>query len=49
MTVNGKTMGENCKGAEIVLPDVIRPFDKARWSSAGFLVLGGNLFETRPS
>jgi dihydroxy-acid dehydratase len=46
LTVNGKTMGENCKGAEIVLPDVIRPFDKALMVDAGFLVLGGNLFES---
>ena len=26
MTVTGKTVGENCKGAEIILPDVIRTF-----------------------
>ncbi|QTC91154.1 IlvD/Edd family dehydratase [Brevundimonas goettingensis] len=45
-TVNGRTMGENCKGAEIVLPDVIRPFDQALMTDAGFLVLGGNLFES---
>ncbi|NBW08485.1 MAG: dihydroxy-acid dehydratase [Caulobacteraceae bacterium] len=46
MTVNGKTMGENCKGAEIVLPDVVRPFDQPLMVDAGFLVLGGNLFES---
>jgi len=46
LTVNGKTMGENCAGAGIVLPDVIRPFDQALMTDAGFLVLGGNLFES---
>ncbi len=46
LTINGRTMGENCKGAEIVLPDVIRPFDQALMTDAGFLVLGGNLFES---
>ncbi len=46
LTVNGKTMGENCKGAEIVLPDVVRPFDQPLMVDAGFLVLGGNLFES---
>jgi dihydroxy-acid dehydratase len=46
LTVNGRTLGENCAGAEIVLPDVIRPFDQALMVDAGFLVLGGNLFES---
>lgn len=46
LTVNGKTLGENCAGAEIILPDVIRSFDKPLMTDAGFLVLGGNLFES---
>ncbi|HEX8470941.1 MAG TPA: IlvD/Edd family dehydratase [Brevundimonas sp.] len=46
LTVNGKTLGENCSGAEIILPDVIRSFDQPLMTDAGFLVLGGNLFES---
>ncbi len=46
MTANGKAIGENCRAAEIILPDVIRTFDTALKSNAGFLVLRGNLFES---
>ena len=46
MTVNGRTMGDNCRGAEIVLPEVIRPYDQPLKIHAGFLVLTGNLFST---
>ena len=45
-TVNGKTLGENCRGAEIVLPDVIRPFGDPLMAEAGFMVLSGNLFDS---
>ncbi|MBB6251980.1 IlvD/Edd family dehydratase [Nitrospirillum iridis] len=45
MTANGKTIGDNCRDAEIKLPDVIRPFDKPLKTDAGFLVLRGNLFD----
>jgi dihydroxy-acid dehydratase len=45
-TVNGRTMGENCKGAEIVLPDVIRPITEPLMTDAGFMVLSGNLFDS---
>ena len=45
MTVNGKTMGDNCRDAEVVLPDVIRSFETALVEDAGFLVLSGNLFD----
>ena len=45
-TVNGLTIGENCRGAEIVLPDVIWPFDAPLLKDAGFIVLGGNLFDS---
>src|SRR5215510_615086 len=45
-TVNGKTMGENCRGAEIVLPDVIRTFDTALVRNAVFIVLSGTLFDS---
>ncbi len=46
LTVNGKTIGENCKGKEVLLPHVIWPFDKPMKTDAGFIVMGGNLFES---
>ena len=46
ITVNGKTMGENCRDATIELPDVIRTFETALVQDAGFIVLRGNLFDT---
>ncbi|QTC89852.1 IlvD/Edd family dehydratase [Brevundimonas goettingensis] len=46
MTVNGMTMGDNCRNAEIVLPDVIRTFDTALKTDAGFVVLSGSLFNS---
>ncbi|TWB45996.1 IlvD/Edd family dehydratase [Nitrospirillum pindoramense] len=45
LTANGKTIGDNCRDAEIKLPDVIRPFDNPLKKDAGFLVLRGNLFD----
>jgi len=45
MTVNGKTMGDNCRGVEIEDEKVIRPFDQPLVEDAGFLVLSGNLFD----
>jgi dihydroxy-acid dehydratase len=45
MTVNGKTIGDNCRGKEIELPDVIRTFETALVEDAGFIVLRGNLFD----
>ncbi|MBO0661921.1 dihydroxy-acid dehydratase family protein [Jiella sp. MQZ9-1] len=46
LTVNGKTLGENCKGAVIEDEKVIRPFDKPLKPRAGFRVLKGNLFSS---
>jgi len=46
MTVNGKTVGENYRGVEIVDEDVIRPFDKPLKERAGFRVLSGNIFNS---
>lgn len=46
LTVNGRTIGDNCRDAEIVLPDVIRTFDTALVQDAGFLVLSGNVFDS---
>ncbi|RKQ96505.1 IlvD/Edd family dehydratase [Maricaulis maris] len=45
-TVNGRSIGENCRDAEIVLEDVIWPFDAPLLKDAGFIVLTGNLFDT---
>ncbi len=44
LTVNGRTMGENCAGHEIEAPDVIRSFATALKKAAGFKVMRGNLF-----
>ncbi|HEX8660972.1 MAG TPA: IlvD/Edd family dehydratase, partial [Brevundimonas sp.] len=46
LTVNGRTIGENCRDAEAVLPDVIRDFDTALVEDAGFLILNGNVFSS---
>lgn len=44
-TVNGKTIGENCRDAVVENEEVIYPFDKPLKAQAGFLVLRGNLFD----
>ena len=44
-TVNGKTMGENCRNTPIEDDKVIRQFDNPLKKDAGFLVLRGNLFD----
>jgi dihydroxy-acid dehydratase len=46
LTVNGKTIGENCRGKEVLLPQVIWPFDKPMKTHAGFIVMHGNLFDS---
>ena len=46
LTVNGKTMGENCKTAPAPDSDVIRTYDKPLVKDAGFIVLRGNLFDS---
>jgi len=46
LTVNGKTMGDNCRGRESIDPEVIVPFDKPLVRDAGFIVLKGNLFDS---
>jgi dihydroxy-acid dehydratase len=45
-TVTGQTIGDNYRGHEIILPDVIRPIDRPLKDKAGFLVLRGNLFDS---
>ncbi|MFN3536508.1 MAG: dihydroxy-acid dehydratase, partial [Brevundimonas sp.] len=44
LTVNGRTLAENCADAEILDADVIRTFDSPLRAHAGFRVLTGNLF-----
>jgi dihydroxy-acid dehydratase len=46
MTVNGKTMGDNCRGARIMDEKVIRKFEQPLVKDAGFVVLSGNLFDS---
>jgi dihydroxy-acid dehydratase len=46
LTVNGRTIGNNCSNAVIEDEDVIRPFDRPLKANAGFLVLRGNLFDS---
>ena len=46
LTVNGRTIGENCGNAEIISPDVIRTYATALKPDAGFLVMRGNLFDS---
>ena len=46
ITANGRTMGENCAGAEVSNDDVIKPVDAPMVRNAGFLNLTGNLFDS---
>jgi len=46
LTVNGRTMGDNCRDAEVLDRDVIRTFDTALKPAAGFKVIRGNLFDS---
>ncbi len=46
LTVNGHTMGENCREAPKPDGDVIWTYDKPLVKDAGFLVLRGNLFDS---
>ena len=45
LTVNGKTMGENCKHRKVDDHDVIYPVENPLMPDAGFIVLRGNLFD----
>src|ERR1700726_3555474 len=45
-TVNGRTMGDNCRDAPKPDGDVIWTYDKPLVKDAGFLVLRGNLFDS---
>ena len=46
MTVNGKSMGENCENKEIINKDVIKPIENPMLSNAGFINMKGNLFDS---
>ncbi|WP_150526303.1 IlvD/Edd family dehydratase [Roseibium sediminis] len=44
LTVNGKSIGENCQSVTTDLPEVIKPFAHPMKQNAGFINLKGNLF-----
>jgi dihydroxy-acid dehydratase len=46
LTVNGKTIAENCAESRSPLPHVIRPYDQPLMKEAGFMVVSGNLFDS---
>ena len=46
ITVNGKTIGENCKSSEILDQEVIKTIDAPMKAQSGFLVMRGNLFDS---
>ena len=46
LTVNGRTMGENCAKAANENPEVIRPAADPLKANAGFINLKGNLFDS---
>jgi dihydroxy-acid dehydratase len=45
-TVNGRTLGENCRDRRVDDHDVIYPAEKPMLKNAGFIVLKGNLFDS---
>jgi dihydroxy-acid dehydratase len=45
ITVNGRTIGDNCRNAAIEDEKVIRRFDDPLMQDAGFVILSGNLFD----
>jgi len=46
LTVNGKTLAENCRNTPILDEKVIRPYDHPLKEKAGFLNMKGNLFDS---
>jgi dihydroxy-acid dehydratase len=46
MTVNGRTIGDNCRSAPHPDGDVIRAWENPLTEKAGFIVLKGNLFNS---
>jgi dihydroxy-acid dehydratase len=45
ITANGRSIGDNCRGATIEDEKVIRPIERPLRKAAGFIVLRGNLFD----
>ncbi|HEY7808043.1 MAG TPA: IlvD/Edd family dehydratase [Croceibacterium sp.] len=45
-TINGRSIGDNCRGARIENERVIRPISNPLRENAGFIVLSGNLFDS---
>ncbi len=46
LTVNGRSMGENCKERATTDANVVRPYKKPLKDKAGFLNIKGNLFDS---
>ncbi len=46
LTINGKTIGENCRATKSRNSEVIFRYDTPFKTNAGFLVLSGNLFDS---
>ncbi|MBX3523085.1 MAG: dihydroxy-acid dehydratase family protein [Xanthobacteraceae bacterium] len=46
LTVNGKSIGENCQGREVQDRDVIWPYEKPLRADAGFIMMKGNIFDS---
>jgi dihydroxy-acid dehydratase len=46
LTVNGKTIGENCSDTHSFDPNIIRTYENPIKEKAGFLVVSGNLFDS---
>ena len=44
ITVNGRTVGENCRDVRILDEKIIRPYASPLKEQGGFMVLSGNLF-----
>jgi dihydroxy-acid dehydratase len=46
LTVNGKSIGENCRSAKIMDGNVIKTFDNPLKKAAGFVAMKGNIFDS---
>jgi len=46
LTVNGKSIGENCRGRQAENRDVIKAYGAPMKEQAGFLVMRGNVFDS---
>jgi dihydroxy-acid dehydratase len=46
LTVNGSSIGDNCRNVQVLDRDVIRPLAEPLLKDAGYIVLSGNLFHS---